>query len=521
MLKTFGKVAGGIGLLLTLTSFVTIFVATPTAFFAKLGVGVAMLIFWGVTNGERLTSWARSVFFFGSSAIIGLLFIALLVAANYIVAKRGKTWDLTDKKLYSLSQQTRDTLKELTEPVKAIVFIAGPAPESVDNLFRRYAEETDKLTFEIKDPRKNPDLTRQYNIKDVQAVAVLVRGSSAGESHTTANLGALASAEQGEQELTNALIRLNKVGEQKVYFLIGHGEWPIDPGSDNPEVVATSLQKMKGSLISDGYSAESLNLVETNAIPRDATAVVIAGAKSAFQANEKKLLQTYLEEGGRLLYFGDPQYDPGLDPLLAQYGVQLDEGMVADARVNPDQPYLVVAPFFGDHPIVNALKAAKLNLLFPMSRALTQLRGEGVLSGLAVIPLVMTSPNAWVETHVSAAPTLDMGEKSGQLPVVMGVSRESGPTNRRTSETRLVIFGTSQVLNGAWAYEPNRNLVLNALGWAANQPKKLTIRPPDRELSTMDIDEERLATIRLVSMDLLPMLLIGIGLTIWVTRRSR
>ena len=92
---------------------------------------------------------------------------------------------------------------------------------------------------------------------------------------------------------------------------------------------------------------------------------------------------------------------------------------------------------------------------------------------------------------------------------------------RWTSEARLVIFGTSQVLNGAWAYEPNRNLVLNALGWAANQPKKLTIRPPDRELSTMDIDEGRLATIRLVSMDLLPMLLIGIGLTIWVTRRSR
>ena len=38
MMKTLGKVAGGIGLLLTLTSFVTIFLATPTAFFVKLGV---------------------------------------------------------------------------------------------------------------------------------------------------------------------------------------------------------------------------------------------------------------------------------------------------------------------------------------------------------------------------------------------------------------------------------------------------------------------------------------------------
>ncbi len=515
MMKTLGKVAGGIGLLLTLTSFVTIFVATPTAFFVKLGVGIAMLVFWGVTNGERLAQWTRSVFFFGSSAVIGILFVGLLVAANYIVAKRGKTWDLTDKKLYSLSQQTIDTLKELKEPVKAIVFISGPAPDTIDNLFSRYAELTDKLSYEIKDPRKTPDLTKLYNIKDVQAVAVLVRG----ESHTTANLGALATAGQGEQELTNALIRLNKVGEQRVYFIEGHGEWPLEADEKNPDSAISSLQKMKVSLIAEGYSPEQLNLAQSNAIPTDATTVVIAGAKTAFQPNEKKLLETFLEEGGRLMYFADPQVEPGLDPLLAKYGVQLDDGMVADPRISPEQPYLVVAPFLGDHPIVNPLKGAKTNLLFPMSRALTQLR-EGVAQGTVVAPLALTTPNAWVETKISEDPSLDMGEKSGQLPLAMAVTRES-PSSKRSTETRVVVFGTSQLLNGAWAYEPNRNLVLNALGWASNQPKKLTIRPPDREISTLDIDEPRLATVRLVSMDLLPMLLIGVGLTIWVTRRSR
>lgn len=521
MVKTLGKVAGGIGLLLTLTSFVTFFLASPLAFAIKLGLGIALLIFWAVTNGERLGTWTKSVFFYGSSAMTGVVLIALLVAANYIVAKRGASWDLTDKKIYSLSAQTTQTLKSLSEPVKAFVFVAGPAPDSIDNLFRRYAQETRQLSFELKDPRKTPDLTAKYNVKDVSGIAVLVRGlGTPNESHTTANLATLATAGQGEQELTNALIRLTKVGEQKVYFTVGHGEWPLDPGENAPpEALVSSLQKLKVSLIAEGYSPDSLNLAEAAAIPNDAAVVIIAGPKSAFQSNEKALLEQYLEEGGRLLYFGDPAPEPGLDALLASYGVQLDNGMVADARVNPEQPYLIIAPFFSDHPIVEPIKTSKLNLLFPMTRALTQLR-EGLKAGVTVTPLVLTTPNAWVETKAGENPVLDEGEKSGQLPVAMASTRES-LSHQRTSEARLVVFGTSQLLNGAWAYEPNRNLVLNALGWASNQPKKLTIRPPDRDISTLDIDDSRLATIRFISMDVLPMLLIGVGLTIWLTRRSR
>lgn len=148
MLKTLGKVGGGVGLLLTLTSFVTLFVTSGSliAFGVKLGLGVALLVLWAVTNSEKISLWARSVFFFGSSAAIGVVFLALMVAANFIVARRNQTWDLTSKKLYSLSQQTRDTLKELKEPVKIVVFSTGELPDSIDDLFRRFAGETEKLT---------------------------------------------------------------------------------------------------------------------------------------------------------------------------------------------------------------------------------------------------------------------------------------------------------------------------------------------------------------------------------------
>ena len=51
--------------------------------------------------------------------------------------------------------------------------------------------------------------------------------------------------------------------------------------------------------------------------------------------------------------------------------------------------------------------------------------------------------------------------------------------------------------------------------------QNITIRPPDRDISTLDLDEAMLGRIRFLAMDLLPMLLVGIGLTIWMTRRHQ
>ena len=92
----------------------------------------------------------------------------------------------------------------------------------------------------------------------------------------------------------------------------------------------------------------------------------------------------------------------------------------------------------------------------------------------------------------------------------------------RFDEGRLVVMGDSEILlDPNWGHEPNRNLVMNALGWASNQVTKITIRPPDREVSTLELDAATLSGIRFVTTDLLPLSLLGIGLAIWLARRNK
>ena len=53
-----------------------------------------------------------------------------------------------------------------------------------------------------------------------------------------------------EQDLTNALIKLNAVGEQKVYFITGHGEWPLEPSQPRDPA---SLSELRKTLLQEGY----------------------------------------------------------------------------------------------------------------------------------------------------------------------------------------------------------------------------------------------------------------------------
>ncbi|MCA2978371.1 MAG: GldG family protein, partial [Myxococcaceae bacterium] len=437
-MRRFSAAIGATGLLLVFTSPLTLGVMQTSlaAFWVKLVLGLLLVGVWAVLNGQKIATWARTVFYFSSSALIGLAFVALLIGANFILARRNQTWDLTNKKLNSLSQQTRDTLASLSEPVRVYVFATEALPDTVEDLLRKYAAETPRFTWERVNPRKAFELVARYKIREQDFAAVLVRNpDTPTEASAKASLPALADPGKGEAELTNALIRLVKVGEQHVYFLEGHGELPLEaPKLPDESGVPPNLERVRAALTADGYDVAGLNLVEKGQIPTDAAALVIAGARAPFTEGEKRLLEQYLDEGGRLLYFAAPQAEPGLDAVLAKYGVQIDNGLVADPRLEEKQPYFIVTPFFGEHELVAALKATKMNVYMEAARSITVLR-EGTLPGVKATAAVLTTPDAWLETKLDQPPDLDAGEKSGQLAVVTVSTRDVSAATARSPQT--------------------------------------------------------------------------------------
>ncbi|HEX8701629.1 MAG TPA: Gldg family protein [Myxococcaceae bacterium] len=516
--STIGKILGALGLLLLLSSPFTLFLTSGSVALTagKAVVGLALLGVYFATNLKQFGQLAtrRSSFFFGTSALVAVGTLGALVGLNYLAFKQNKSWDLTEQKIFTLSPQTSATLSGLKEKVHAIGFLppGHAAYETVEQLFQRYhAEAPEKFEYSLKDPARHPDLAAKYQLKDGQATIVLVRGEAHSLLHTIS-----------EQDLTNALIKLHSVGSQKVYFLSGHGEWPLEAEEARPGDPGASVSEFRKQLIREGYTAEELNLAGQNALPRDASLVIIAGARAPYTVREQEALRQYLAAGGRMLYFAEMAADPKLEDLLAEYGVEVDAGLAADPQYNSGNPYALVSQFFGQHEMTRPLAQRKLNLEFPTARSLTVLR-QGMAPGVKTEAVVLSSPFAWVELTPAADATPSDGEKSGQLTLVASATRPTKDAqDKRFDEARVVVLGESEILLDAnWGHEANRNLVMNALGWATHQVEKITIRPPNREVSTLKMDTPMLERLRFVSTDLLPLSLMGMGVAIWLTRRNK
>ena len=518
-----GKILGAFGLLLLLSSPFTLFFTSGSIGVTaiKAVVGAVLVGLYCATNFKQFGQFAskRSSFFFATTALTVVVTLGALVTLNYIAHEKNKRWDLTEQKLYTLSPQTVSLLQGLREKVHAIGFLPPnhPAYQGIQEALERYRQQAPELfEYSFKDPRRHPDLAARHKLREGQTTVVLVRGEGASESHTTLNI-------ISEQELTNALLKLNKASEQKVYFVVGHGEWSLDP-VPMPGQRPSSLSEMKRQLAQEGYASRELNLAGGTPVPRDAALVFIAGAKAPFNPAEVESLRQYMDAGGRLLFFAEVYGNPGpqLSELLAEYGVELDPGVVADGQFNSGSPYVVNSLFYGSHEIAQPLRLRQLNIELPTARSLT-LSSEGLPPGVKVVPVLYTSPFSWVESTPTEKPEPSEGEKAGQLTLVSASTRNtSGALDRRYDEARLVVVGDSELLlDSNWGHEGNRNLVMNTLGWATSQSDKITIRPPDRATSTLQLDADMLQRIRFVSTDLLPLTLLGVGLAIWLSRRNK
>ncbi len=530
-MKTIGKISGGLGLLVLITSPFTLF-STSGSFLAagiKAAVGAGLILFWLLTRPPRdaseelkgtMGSSARAGFFYSSSVMMIVALLGALAAVNFIAAKRGKTWDLTNRQIHSLAPQSAQALKALKQPVKVLAFLPGghAAFEEFEPILKKYADASEKFSFEFKDPFKSPDLVAKYQLRQGQLPIVLTQGTGTEETHTNLNADTL-----NEEALTRAIVKLNTVGTQKVYFIVGHGEWTLGarPATTLEDLSNyTSASRFKASLVPEGYAPEELNLVQSRDIPRDASLLIIAAASVKFSDREIVLLEQYLAQGGRLLYFAEQGREPGLDGLLGRYGVQVDNGVLTE---DPRNPYVIISSSYAEHEISKPLIDKQLNLEMPTARGLSMLK-QGVEQGVTVTPIATTSTFAWEETNpADERPTLDSGEKTGAIPIVVAAVRSVGEVpNKRFDQGRLVVFGDAQfITDGLIGHEPGRNLVMNSVAWASNQLQNITIRPPDRDLSTIDLDSAMLAKIRFLAMDLLPVLMAGIGLAIWMTRRSK
>jgi ABC-type uncharacterized transport system involved in gliding motility auxiliary subunit len=452
---------------------------------------------------ERSTKYGANVLF-GS-----VVFLAVLGLANYVSTRHHHRFDLTEQKVFSLSPQSVNVVKNLQDDLQIQAFVEGGVNPELHDLLTNYAYASPKVKFELIDPDKQPELAEKYKINAYNTVRFEYGKESTSITQPT------------EENITNAIIKVTRTTHKTVCFIEGHGEADIDD-VQSPK----GLASLKQALANENYEVKKVLLASMASVPDDCNVVVVGGPQKPYLESELNAIGAYLDKGGRMLFLLPPREGSEFQPLLAKWGVKLDNDVVVDQMLRLFQgPALGLAPLvntYGPHEITRDFKQ---RTIFPMTRSVhADAAGK---KGLQATELVKTSPSSWGETDLDglfqrSEASLDANSDiKGPVPIAVVVSADLKQMGNGTEGTaRLAVYGSvefagNKEIEGTYY---NRDLLANTVDWLAGQADLLSIRPRGVRASRTQFTAEQQRVVFYLSVLIIPELLLIAGIAVWWRR---
>jgi ABC-type uncharacterized transport system involved in gliding motility auxiliary subunit len=447
---------------------------------------------------QRLTS--RSGRLGANTTILGLAVIAIFGLLNFVGYRHHKRFDLTTEKLYSLSDQTRKVISGLQTDVKVLKFSKQADQELADRM-AEYRTFSKHISYEHVDPQSKPEVARQYKAQAMDDVVV-----AAGDR--TERL-----TQSGEQDLTNAILKVTRDKPKTICFIEGHGEKQLAGGERDG--YSTADKKLKD----ENYQTKAINLVSSNEVPPECSVVVDAGPTKTFFPQEAAMIGKYLDAGGKVMLLVDPETEPGLSDVLKAWNIGLGKDLVLDVsgvgRLFGTGPAIPMVQTYGSHPITRDM--TRIATFFPEARSVSVL--EAGKSEPSTTELLKTTEASWAETNLDKkGQKFEFNEGQDRKgPINLGVAASKTIGDK---EARLVVIGDSDFAsNAGFNFQGNGDLFLNTVNWLAQDEDLIAIRPKnpaDRKVTMTDGQQRMLFWFTVL---LMPLAVIGTGAYVWWKRR--
>ncbi|MBV9120904.1 MAG: GldG family protein [Chloroflexi bacterium] len=369
-------------------------------------VGVALLAGYFVVNPEALFGAFRSrgLRYGGNTAAMIVLFIGIIGAGNWFTNQHSQTFDLTKNKLHTLSQETKDILHGLKQPVTATAFFTTDnfQQQQAKDLLQQYASQSGNFTYTIVDPVKDPGQARALGIVSDGTTVF----QSNGQRKDTSTVG--------EQEYTSAVLGVTNTERRKIYFVTGNGQ-PDPTQSSSQQGFHSALTALQN----DNYVVGTLDAT-ANTVPDDAAALILAIADKPLLDAQKKAYADWLAKGGKMLALSAGFADnSGMNDLLKPFGLQFVDGETIDTasylqQGGPQLPAVSRYAAAGNEIVKNLAFS-----VFPLASGIRQL--QPAPQGITYTALATTSDQSWEQNHKDQAQFRD-GDVRG--PITLAASAE-------------------------------------------------------------------------------------------------
>ncbi|MDH5435525.1 MAG: GldG family protein [Gammaproteobacteria bacterium] len=440
-----------------------------------------------------------------------VLFLALIGLLAWLSTRYTFQADWTSGARNTLSEPSQELLANMDSNIQITAYAreTDGLRSGIAEMIARYSRYKDDIELNFVNPDTMPDQVRELGITQDGELRIKYQGRT--EKVQSIN----------EQAITNALQRLMRSGERWVVFLEGHGERRAE-GQANHD-----LGEWVSHLERRGIKARSINLVSTPGFPDNTNVLVIASPQVNLLPGEVKIIRQYINKGGNVLWLNEPGKLNGLETIAEPLGIEFQPGTIVDPvsqLFGVKNPAFAVVADYGHHDITMDFNTITL---FPMACGMELDAPEGWTG----TPLLESSTRSWSETgKLEGNIEFNKGSDiNGPLTIGVALTRqkslddeEINGENRAGVDQRIVVICDGDFISNSYLGNGgNLDIGLNIINWLSNDDDIISIGAkiaPDIHLELTSIDS---AVIGFGFLFILPLILIGFGIIIWLKRRNR
>lgn len=438
-----------------------------------------------------------------------ILITAIVLVVNLLSKRYNLRLDFTEDKQYTLSEATKDILKNLDEPVTVKAYFSDNMPAHIaktkddfnDMLIEYSNISNGMLVYEFISPNEDSEIEQQALESGIQPIMINVREKDQVKQQK-AFMGAV--IELGEQKeimpfiqpgtameysLSTAIKKLAVTEKPYVGFVQGHGE----PSMQELFEVSKELGVL--------YNIEPITLNDTSSIPDKYKTLVLVRPQDTIPADHLEQLDNFLAKGGHLLLAlntvkGDLQKSfgysvkVGINDWLANKGITIPNNFLIDANcgavtVQQQQgpfrfntqvsfPFLPVINKFADHPVTKGLEAVIFPFASPVkftgdsTRKFTPIAMSSEKSNSLKVPQYFSIEKKWQPTDFTKQNLPVAGILEGKL---------SG-----NKYSKMIVIGDGDfAINGSGNSQQrlqpdNVNLMVNSIDWLTDETGLIDLR---------------------------------------------
>ena len=472
----------------------------------------------------------RSLRYGSNSILLIIAVVAIAFLANILVGLADIKWDFTPNKLFSLTDVTKNQLKGLKSDVTIIgLFDDGkvgtdPSYNELTDLLALY-QKYDHVKVQYIDPDKNPGVIKQLDEQGTMnlqksdlVVKSVVNGKEKVKKLGFYDLFTTAVDQQTYQEsLTGSIAEQGFTGAIKyvtsektpvVYFTEGHNEINVN----------SEYKNVKNYLDKNNYKVQTLNLVTAGKVPEDAAILIVAAPKSDLSASENDAIKVYLKSGGKAVFMFDYlSNDPDLtqyNDLLSGYNIAVNYDKVKETDQSlrkPDDEYAILLNVPSNAIII----PQAFNIMLKDSRSISILKNQKEY--ITTTSLVRTSDKAIGE----AASAARGANSQGPLDMAVAVENKGGD-----KISKILVMGNASFISdsseqsyGSTAYNYGMVFFLQSISWMFDSKDELVVPAKDYENPVITINELQANAVGLALLIVLPLIILGGGMFVYLRRR--